>query len=76
MAELHAVPFSAVSVANRGGGWNGLWGGVGCEVTKTSHPMSSYDAHTVACHRKNDPDKNSPDGPILDEKMVRPDQFW
>ena len=38
----------------------------------------------VACHRKNGPDKNSPAGPILHEKMVQlgqlnmvwPDQFW
>ena len=30
----------------------------------------------LACHRKNGPDKNGPAGPILDEKMVRPDQYW
>ena len=28
------------------------------------------------CHGKNGPDKNGPAGPILDEKMVRPDQYW
>jgi len=30
----------------------------------------------MACHRKNGPGKNGPAGPILDEKIVRPDQFW
>ena len=30
----------------------------------------------LACHGKNGPDKNGPAGPILDEKMVRPDQYW
>ena len=29
-----------------------------------------------ACHSKNGPGKNGPAGPILDEKMVRPDHFW
>ena len=29
-----------------------------------------------ACHRKNGPGKNGPAGPILDEKIVRPDHFW
>ena len=28
------------------------------------------------CHGKNGPDKNGPAGPILDEKMVWPDQYW
>ena len=28
------------------------------------------------CHRKNGPGKNGPAGPILDEKMVRPDHSW
>ena len=31
---------------------------------------------TLACHRKNGPGKNGSAGPILDEKMVRPDQYW
>ena len=30
----------------------------------------------LACHEKNGPDKNGPTGPILDEKMVRPYQYW
>ena len=30
----------------------------------------------LSCHGKNGPDKNGPAGPILDEKMVRPDQYW
>ena len=29
-----------------------------------------------SCHRKNGPGKNGSAGPILDEKMVRPDQYW
>ena len=30
----------------------------------------------MGCHRKIGPDKNGPAGPILDEKMVRPDRYW
>ena len=30
----------------------------------------------MICHGKNGPGKNGPAGPILDEKMVRPDHFW
>jgi len=30
----------------------------------------------IACRRKNGPGKNGPAGPILDEKIVRPNHFW
>ena len=45
--------------------------GVPHEYTHMGRPIRVW-----ACHGKNGPDKNGPTGPILDEKMVRPDQYW
>ena len=50
---VFSLSLSAVSIANRGVGWDGRWGGVGGWVAGgknplLGYPMSSHDAHTVA----------------------------
>ena len=51
------LSLSTISIDNRGGGWDGGWGGVGQggvngvgggKKHRLGHPMSSHDAHTVA----------------------------
>ena len=59
MAEFDGIfaSISAVSIDNRGGGWDERWGGVGRGAVgglgggknhHLGHPMSSHDALTVA----------------------------
>ena len=67
MAEFHGIlpSLSTVSIANRGGGWDGWWDGVGGVGGGKNHhlgyPMSSHDAHTVA----NDTPGSKPRSPLL-----------
>ena len=42
----------------------------------SSHEGNKYIATLFGLSQKNGPDKNGPAGPILGEKIVRPDQYW
>ena len=80
MAEFHGIfaVFSAISVANRGSGWNGQWGGAGRSevggVGSGKNPcsgylISSHDAHTV--------DSDTPVGHIVSgSKSSTPLPIW